>query len=42
LVRCAAAAAAAAAAADGDYIVTAGFLLISFYTIDCVRKDLLT
>jgi len=33
---------AAAAAAEGDYIIRAGYLLISFYTIDCVRKDVLT
>jgi hypothetical protein len=34
----------AAAAVDdgGDYIITAGDLLISFYTTDCVRKDVLT
>ena len=42
LVRSAAAAAAAADDDDGDYIITADYLLISFYTIDCVRKDVLT
>jgi hypothetical protein len=36
------AAAAADADDDGDYIITAGYVLISFYTVDCVRKDVLT